>query len=227
MIDEIDRRLKSWIDEMLDEVEVSLDAPVEGKQGNGVNAYLLELSPKRSERTLKREPLQISLRYLLTTWAPSPEKAHRLLADLLFAAMNQSEFEVDIEPVTLDTWKVLGLRPRPAFYLTTPLRRDLPEEVVPRVAQPISVQMLPKAAFHGRVIGPGDQPLMGAQVELRSLNRTVYTDTHGRFVLSGVPADPTLKKIHVKAREWQTTVKVADMHGPEKPLIIHLGQTEV
>ena len=87
MIDETDRRLASWIGEILDHINVSLALPAAPDSAKGVGLYLLELLQSQPARGTRRLPLLMTLRYLVTTQAPKPEDAHQMLGQLVLAAL--------------------------------------------------------------------------------------------------------------------------------------------
>lgn len=140
MIDRIDRLLKDWVGTVLEDTEVWLLPPRELADKRAVGLYLIDLLHTPPVHNSRRLALQISLRYLVTTWAEHPEDAHRMLGDLVFAAMEHTEFEVDLEPVPTELWSAFGLAPRPSFRLRLPLRRERPEPAIPRVRTPVEVK---------------------------------------------------------------------------------------
>src|SRR5271157_5446383 len=99
MIDEVDRRLKDWVKSILEGVEVYLTAPNNAPVQRGIGLYLMEVAVMPPASTSKLPPLQVALRFLVTSWSEDPEDAHRLLGELVFAAMDNPEFEVELEPV--------------------------------------------------------------------------------------------------------------------------------
>lgn len=227
MIDRIDQKLKHWAEGILDAPTVFFDLPAKDVQAHGVCIYLIELLHNRPERTLKRPPLQFTLRYMVTTWDALPEVAHRMLGELLFSAMQHADMEVDQAAVTYAAWQAMGIRPRPAFFIRIPLRKEIPEPRVPRVARPINIETLPQASLHGKVLGPGNQPIAGARVVMRAINRTVYTDSRGCFILAGVPAGPVPLALDVNAKGWQTSVTVTQTTSHQQPFVIHMQEMEV
>jgi len=94
---------------------LSLEAPGVRPTGRGVGLYLLELIQSPPPSTSRRPPLQLALRYLVTAWSDKPEDAHQMLVDLMFAAMENSDFQVEQEPVPLTLWTALTVPPRPSF----------------------------------------------------------------------------------------------------------------
>ncbi len=117
MIDQIDEKLVKWVkDPVGDNLTPSLGAPAD----NGalsVNLYLLELVDDPMRRSGDNPPYQPALRYLITTHAGDPKDAHSLLAALLYAAMENPEYEVDLDPVPSHLWSAFNIAPRPAFIL--------------------------------------------------------------------------------------------------------------
>lgn len=126
MIDEVDQRLRAWVGRVLGEVPVSLGLPAHESVERGVGLYLLELGPAQQGQTMRRPRLRVSLCYLVTAGAGTPEEAHHLLGELIFAAMEEPAFEVDVAPVPVELWSALQVVPRPAFRLRVPLERERP-----------------------------------------------------------------------------------------------------
>src|SRR5690349_24956655 len=87
MIDHTDAWLIDWVKSVLTNIEVSLRQPGGGADQRSISLYLLELVDTPAPRSTQRTPLQFSLRYLVTAWAVDPVEEHRLLSDLVFAAM--------------------------------------------------------------------------------------------------------------------------------------------
>src|SRR5262249_36272243 len=124
---ESDERLRDWAANVTPNVAVSFAAPEAKSSGRGVGLCLLEMIQSPAPSTAKRPPLQVTLRYLVSAWSEEPEEAHRMLADLMFAAMENSEFQVEMEPIPLSVWSSFGVPPRPSFLLRVPLRQERPQ----------------------------------------------------------------------------------------------------
>jgi hypothetical protein len=169
--------------------------------------------------------LQLSLRYLVTTWAKQSEEAHRLLGELAFAAMEHPEFEVKLNPIPAETWKALGIIPRPSFILQIPLRKEQPAPPTRYVREPLVVQATPVTSLTGIVLGPDDVPIARASVEIPTLQLSTRTDVHGRFTFANVPADPfpTNLRVRAKGREIQVTT---EQSTPDEPLVIRFNLFE-
>ncbi|MCU0518329.1 MAG: DUF4255 domain-containing protein, partial [Oscillatoria sp. Prado101] len=86
-------------------------------------------------RGSQRTPLQAAARYLVTTWAGTPEDAHRLLGDLLFAAMDSAAFQAELNPLPAAAWTAFGLPPQPSFVLRVPLQIARPQPPVVNLSQ--------------------------------------------------------------------------------------------
>ncbi len=228
MIDEIDRRVRDWILAVLDRVDVILTEPgPSGSEFRGVSLYLLELSDSPPLRTNLRPPLQVSLQYLVTTWSTDPEEAHKWLGQLLFAAMEQAEFQLDLNRVSPAVWAGFGVSPRPSFKLGVPCRQVRRQPKSRPVLQPLVVRQSPVRPLAGRVLGPGDVPVMGARIEIPGTGQYTTTDAQGRFHFAQVPTDPPPAMIEVKARGRE--VRVDPSPGwtkDEGPLLIRFQLME-
>ncbi|MGG6295123.1 Pvc16 family protein [Leptolyngbya sp. AN02str] len=222
MIELIDRSLKDWVTSVVGSAEVSFAAPSDTHTGQGVGLYLLELAYKPSASSTFRLPLQLSLHYLVTTWAESAEQAHHLLGKLIFAAIETPDFEVQIEPIPVAVWVAFHVVPRPAFVLRVPLKRDRPQTIAPPVRVAPDVQVSPSTTLQGQVVGPSDMPLMGAQVELAALKRTTVTNAKGEFEFAAVPTHPPIQRLYVTTKGHRFSVHLEPESDPSKRVIIHL-----
>lgn len=220
MIDEIDQRLKEWMESVMEGITVSLAPPADAQSGSGVSIYLLQLAEKPPARTVDRAPLQLALRYLVTTWADEPEEAHRLLGELVFAAMETDEFEVELAAIAPETWVAFGIAPRPAFVLRVPLRKERPEAEVKRVQTPLVVRVEPVTSLYGRVLGPEETPVMGASVEVPALQISTRTDAQGRFSFRSVPGGNGGSTLRVRARGQERSVTVEEPTSEASPVVI-------
>jgi hypothetical protein len=225
--DEVDQWLKDWVGSVLEVPEISLAAPSGRRERRGVSLYLMELKDKPPLRTIKRPPLQLLLRYLVTTWADRPEDAHHLLGRLVFAAMDNPEFQVDLGPVSLEAWKALDAAPQPSFVLGVTLQRLRLEPKVSIVREPVIVKVSPFTSLHGIVLGPGDVPLAEARIEIPGLNLETRTDYRGRFRFSMVPSEPAEKRLEINARGHKLSLTDKENHPEDgDPLVIHFNITE-
>lgn len=226
MIDEVDRRLVHWAETVLGKSHVSLELPPSGAQGSGVSVYLLELAHRPPTRATPEPHLELTLRYLVTTWASEPDEGHRLLADLLFAAAANAEFEVELGSPPLQMWTALRVPPRPGFVMRVPVRKDLPVHRAPLVRRPIEIQIAPAGPLTGFCLGPEHLPLTGALVELPALNVATRTDHHGRFAFSSVPRDAGRLLVRATAKGKTITVDAGARVAGAEPLLIQFELTE-
>lgn len=216
MLDQVDRRVRDWVLSVLGDVQVSLESPVASSRGagaevgtgSGVSLYLIECVAAPPPRGVGRPPLQITLRYMVTTWAAKPEEAHRLLGDLLFAALDGKDYDVDLSHTDAATWAALGVSPQPSFTLEAHLKLERAEPPTRYVRVPLVVQAGPMVPLQGSVVGPGDMPIAGARVEALGLNMWERTDSHGRFQFAGVPGGPKPLRLRVKAKGREMAVLV-------------------
>ncbi len=224
MIEHVDERLRVWIKTVLDGVEVSFAPPTRSPTGQGVNVYLIELIHDPPARGKNGPPLQLMLRYLVSTWSPDWSEAHRLLSTLVFAAMeNSKDFEVELSPVPAEVWTAFGVGPLPSFFLRMPVRRERPERVAPLVRQAPIIHHSPICSLDGVVYGPGKTPVMAVRVDWPALNLSTGTDYNGRFHFPAVPSDVPIKlRLQVKGRNLEVTKDPAGRL--QEPLIIALEE---
>jgi hypothetical protein len=213
VIDRIDDKLSSWIKTILGEIPLSLSEPAPPPSQPGVNLYLWELLDAPPLRGQQRPPLQIHLRYLVTTWADEPAEAHRLLGQLVFAALADPEFEVDLTPLSAESWLALNMVPRPAFFLRIPLRLEQPEADIPLVRAPVVLNGTPVTTLHGIIYGPNQTPLSGARIELPALQRSTYSDAYGKFHFATIPAGHQ-QAVRIKAKGQLVELTVAPTTEP-------------
>ncbi|MCY1033553.1 carboxypeptidase-like regulatory domain-containing protein [Corallococcus sp. BB11-1] len=203
---------------------VYLGVPDRDSLERGVCLYLLELGPAPMARPGKRGVLQFTVCYLVTVGADTPERAHRLLGDLVFAAMSDKEIEVDLSPVPAALWAGLRSVPRPAFRLRVQVRKDQP----PAEARCLSlVGRAPSpSALLGQVVGPGDVPIRGAWVALPSLQLSTRTDAQGHFQFPRVPPARSLGRLEVRAEGEMLAVESEVLASGTTPLIIRMPVKE-
>lgn len=225
MAEEFDERLRSWISGEIPGAEVSLAAPKGQPGGRGVGVYLLELMQSPPPSTNRRPPLQLALRYLITAWSDKPEDAHQILVQLIFAAMENKDFQVELEPIPLTVWTAFGVPPQPSFVLRVPLRQERPQPQT-KLVRELRIQSSPVVSFHGLLLGPGDVPLSDCRIEMPALRLSTCTDYKGRFYFPSVPAAGN-KQLLVKAKGRELPVDSEDNHSDSRtPLVIHFSLVE-
>jgi len=131
------------------------------------------------------------VRYLVTVWETNLHAMHRMLGELMFAAMDLPEVEVELEPLSPAIWSALGLVPRPSFILRTPLLCERPEKLAPPVLEEMVIKEALLRPLSGQVMGPGDIAVMGARVELPALQLSTATDFRAGFIL---PPSPPIRR---------------------------------
>jgi hypothetical protein len=153
-------------------------------------------------------------------------KAHRLLGELAFAAMEEKEFELEAEPVPVAAWQAFGVAPRPSLLLKTPLNKPRPEKTAPRVRGKMSVRFGAMRPLQGQVLGPGGVPIMAATVTLPSLRLRARTDYSGRFQFPAVPKQFPVTEVQINARGREVSLPIPAAFGDE-PLLIELNETQI
>ncbi len=221
-IEQADQRLKEWIAENSG-TACSLGAPSARAEGEGVSLYLVDIRDSSYLAAANQLPLQLTLRYLVTTWAASPEAAHQLLDTVINRALNEPQLESEFQPIPPELWMGLQVSPQPAFFLRVVLRpeRARPKEA-PLVRKPLVLELEPVVSLFGRVLGPQDQPIMNARVELPALELSAQTGPDGDFHFVGIPGGSGLKtRLHIRARGKAQDVLVERMYSEADPLIVH------
>jgi hypothetical protein len=225
MIQLTDQSLKTWVQSVVGTVEVRLLPPSATHQGSGVGLYLLDLIDSPPARQNGRTPLQFGLRYLVTAWADDPEEEHRLLGELAFAALDDADFQVELNPLPAAAWAAFGLPPRPSFVLRVPIRRPRPEPPTKLVRAPIQVQSAALSTLFGEVLGPNDAPLFGVTIEYPALQRFERTDLKGRFQFASIPQDGHPKQLLVRLNGSELQVQVDKPTTEAAPVVIHFDPT--
>jgi hypothetical protein len=227
--DAAEKGLVDWVRSVLgkDKAELSWGLPPGTAKSPTVGLTLLEILPTPIPRMAEKPPLKLKLRFLLTVQAPDPQDAHRLLVALAFAAMDETDWDVEYGPLPAAMWLALGAPLQPSILLSIPLLQERPVRRVSRVREPMVLQAGSMRAITGTVLGPGDFPVMGALVDLPSLGRAARTDHQGWFRLPGVPTKPAPESLRVRAKGVETSVDLAALGtSGDQPLVIHLNQLE-
>ncbi|RKG62349.1 carboxypeptidase regulatory-like domain-containing protein [Corallococcus sp. AB011P] len=224
MIDEVDLRMKAWVGRIATDAPVHLGVPDREALDRGVCLYLLELGPAPLTRAGKRGALQFTVCYLVTVGAETPERAHRLLGDLVFAAMGDKELEVDLSPLPAALWAGLRSVPRPAFRLRVQVRKEKPQ-AEGRCLSLVDAASAP-APLLGRVVGPGDVPIRDAWVALPSLQLSTRTDAEGHFHFPRLPQGESLGRLEVRAEGELLSVESEGLATGTSPLIIRMPVKE-
>lgn len=227
MIEQVDGHLGDWVKSVLMDVNVWLGPPDVTRKTRSVGLYLLEVVHPPSPRTSKRPPLQFTLRYLVTAEDADEKVAHQLFGQLVLAAIDAPDFEVEPEPAPLTLWTALGVAPRPSLLLRVPVRIERPQPMAKLVRTPLTVNNASMLPLNGRVLGPGDSPLAGAEVEVPALQLFTHTDFAGRFRFAAVPVGPPDIVLRVRAKGREVMVSTAEQGRRNgEPLTVRIERME-
>jgi hypothetical protein len=175
---------------------VALDAPAAATTADVV-LYLYELGDLPPARGDQRPPIQVQLRYLVTTWGAD---ARKNLGDLLFAALQQPDYDVRFPDGMSAYWSAVGIAPRPSFVLAVSARQDMDLAPAPPVRSGLTLQSVGAQQLEGIVLGPADVQIADAFIEIPALGLTTRSDTRGRFRFAAVPASSSALSLRVRAK---------------------------
>lgn len=224
MIDQICEQLQTWVQNAVDAGTVSFEPPGAATGPRGVSCYLLEIAEDPPLRGVRDAPLQLACHFLITCRAPAPLDANRLLGELIFAAMQQTDYRVLLQPAPAELWLAFAAPPRPSFVLRVPAQLARPQTPAPRVRKPIDVEGAPLTQLTGVLLGPEEIPLAGARIEMPALQRVARTDAHGRFRITGVAAEPRIKHLRISAKGETREVTVTQP-ADDEPIVVHFDLT--
>lgn len=225
MIDHVDLALREWLETTAGGVAVTLAPPTDAAADPCINLYLMEIRAGGAVSHAAGFPLTLVLRYLVTVGGGDPLAAHRLLGVLLFAALDHPDVEVDLSPAPAALWQGLEIAPRPAFVLAAPLVDTRVGEPVPLVGAPPRLDVAGLTSLAGSLIGPHDQPIAGAKVEIPGLSAT-RTDARGRFRFAAVPQSPPVRRCRVRVKSRTFFIDVPPGARAGAPLIIRFNPGE-
>ena len=225
MIAEADSQILQWTKEVLGESIAVLGPPANAQKGRGVGIHLLEVLPQPREHAAIRPRLQASLKYLVTSWATTQEEGHKLLGQLLEAAMLQSDYEVQAESLPSETWSAFGVYPQACLVLQARVWKEL-ERKPAKLVRKLVLETVPGRPFRGVVVGPDEIPLSDADVEFLHLNLFTKTDPYGRFEFVNVPMQVGVRSLRVRARGQEMTIELKDEADEQSPVSIHFDLKE-
>lgn len=185
--------------------------------GSFVNVYLYEITSRPTPSTLSRLQRRIFLRYLITAAADDPVEAHSLLENLIFSALDEADFEVELDPVSIAFWKALGAPPQPSFTIKLPAMHEKIPPESGKVLRPPVLHLAPVSELQGVVFDAGGIPRGGCTVELTirvgdidkggqaepgmapaaTVRFSTETDSRGRFRLLRVPSEWSARSVRV------------------------------
>lgn len=220
VLTDADDKLRAWLRAAAGGADVVAGPPPDAPTQDGeaaLGAYLLAVEPVPRVATDKYRPAPVvlRLRYLVAPQAADDRAALELVDRLLEATYDAplpDDLEVDLAPAPTDVWQALGVRPRPALtvqvtarFLPRPAERQM-------VRQPLRVVGAGIRALDGRLLGPDDIPLPGAEVVVAATRAATRTSSSGAFSFPAVPAgpDPVRLTIRTKGRTFSADVDPSD-----------------
>jgi Carboxypeptidase regulatory-like domain len=225
MIDALDRQLREWIGSVVKDAEVDLGAPPASAKDTAVSCYLLDVQNAVPVRGGVQRSFELAARYLVTVAGDDAEAAHRVLGELIFAALARPDWQVELRSHEPEFWAAFGVAPRPALILRCPLVVERPQRVQ-RVRHPAEFRIAPVVLLNGVVVTADDVPIPRARVEIAGTQAVTFTDDDGHFQLSALPPrdkrDATALTVTAKGIQ----VLVANATRAAKPLVIRIDPKE-
>jgi Carboxypeptidase regulatory-like domain len=175
-------------------------------------------------------PVVVRMRYLVCADSPEPADAVALLDKVLAAVLDHpvldggDRLEVDLTPLSAETWMALGAHPRAAFCVRLDAAHEFAPGEVAYVRQPLQLAGSTLRALRGRVVGPDDIPLAGAVVTLAATGAHDRTSPDGTFLFPTVPTGSGPIRLAVRAKGRVFTAEV-EPDGDE-PLVVHCDPLE-
>lgn len=231
-----DRAVRDWLRSLLGEDTVRFgtpSAPPSGEEADdeptmSVHALDLVHESSGSIDVHRPAPATVWVRYLLCATRPGSVRAFEHLDVVLSAVLDPRSSEGREVPVHLDSdvaalplWSALGVPPRPGVVLRARTSISRAAKQAPPVTAPLRVEGGPVRSLSGRLVGPGEVPLAGAEVTVPSTGARSRTGTDGDFTLASVPTGPLALAIRVKGRSFDVAVEPSD-----EPVLVHCDLTE-
>lgn len=232
LLTDADEHLRAWLAVVVGDVPVRAGPPRDVVADEVVEpeltAYLFELASglRVNGDAHRPPPTVVRLGYLICADAPEPQQALQVLEAVLVAALearpdDMGDFEVDLAPLPSEEWTALGVRPRPAVRLRLTAHHQRRVDQGSVVRTPLQLVGTGSQRLAGRVIGPGDQPLAGAEVAVEAIAATTRTSDDGTFSFPMVPTGAVRLAVRAKGRSFAVD---ADPEG--EPLVIHCDPSE-
>jgi hypothetical protein len=205
---EADERLRGWLAPIVGDATLHAGPPPDDTDGDVVTAFLLSLEPTT---TIARDPHQpsiqvVRLRYLVCADAADPARSLDLLDAIVTALLDApvlddgTRLELDLAPVTAETWLALRARPRPAITVRLDARHQRLPDDVPFVREPLQVVGTTIRSLTGLLLDPAGTPLAGAVVTMAATGAADRTSAAGRFSFPTIPAGPGPVRLNVRAK---------------------------
>ncbi len=198
--------LIDWIGRIAPDAAITVVSSGGATAANGISVRLVGLASRVVPAAPGGRSKVLALDYLVTVNLGDPLSEHHLAAELAFATLDRSDFEL-VEAISAAALcHSLGLPPSQGLVIRTELRRDTVLPVAPLVRHPPITQLEPLAQTEGVVIGPGDIPIANALVMLKGSNRSVTTGPDGRFCFAIPAGSPAKVTARARMREVSTTL---------------------
>lgn len=224
LLTDADAEIRAWLERAAGDAPVEIGPPGTSEDTDGDGArlamYLLALEPvpKVANDRHFPVPVVIRLRYLVAPSAPDHPSRLELL-DRVLAAVHDDppphHLDAEFTPAPTEVWSDFDARPRPALSLQVTARGVRAPVETGLVRQPLRVVEAGIRGLRGRVLGPEDIPLAGAEVAVAATGASTRTASNGSFLLPTVPdaPEPIRLSVRAKGRTFSVDVEPADVES--------------
>jgi hypothetical protein len=214
--DDVTRELVDWVKGRCPGVPATALGLADAAPQDGIGVRLIHVSPRMEPRARDRLIRTLALDYLISVRAGDPLAEHRLVANLAFAIMDVSDYELVTGQSAAQAYAAAGLPPAAGLVVRGHASRVDDIAQAPLVREPAITRVAPLGFVDGIVLGPGDVPVPGAVVILGDGDRSAVTGPDGRFRFASAADAP----VRVAARAHGRTNATAATAG--EPAVIKL-----
>lgn len=217
-----DRHLRAWLASIVDgpvRDGMPTNDPAPSDDDGELTLCVVDLVPETtmSVDVHRSGSAAVWLRHLVCATHPGSSAALGALGVVMARLVDPTRLDagaptVQFDPAATTThlWAALGVAPRPAVVLRTRAVFSRDAALVPRVTSPLRVVGGPVLVLRGRLVGPGEVPLVGADVSVPAVGASARTAPDGSFVLAGVPSGPLAVAVRAKGRSFDVDLDAAD-----------------
>lgn len=224
MINQINEQIKSWLNDIVENIDISFCSPTNYHDKEQISIYLSSL--EHMVGNTNPACTQIKLTYLVTFSCVSDERVHAIVSSLLMSGDGHPLFTIIPDILSDNYWRALKVIPQPLFSISCMLEIPRKQREAPLVKEEPNIVTTPTSHIYGIVLGDKNKPMSRCRLELKSHNRSVLTDHHGCFELGQVSsATPSIINVYTRSDNQNYSYVYDKFDGQE--IIISLEKLEV